>query len=190
MTTIQNENQTVTGVTSVGRLQCETIVQRYSDRVCMINGMAYTTYVASVTPAAAADVFYVMINTSDYPILIQELRYYDAHAGEIIHIQTGATYTPATASAAVEPRNRLVGSTNLASSYATIENGTDITGDSSATIMESQAVNNTETVVSFRERPIVLARNRCLNLEASGGGSAIRYEVDFCFLNPSDYINN
>ena len=189
MTTYQNANDRPAGVTSEGRLQVESINRDYNWHVTATNEMAYTMYLAAVTPTGAADVFFVIINTHDRPLLIQKVRYYDAHAGEFIYLQTGASYTVA-GGTAVEPVNRKVGSTLLASSYATIEQGANITGDASATIMQSQAVQNTETIVDLKERPIVLAQNRCFNLEASAGTGAIRLEVDFMWLEPADYTDN
>jgi len=167
----------------------ELVARDYVYHVTAVNEMAYTMYLAAVTPTGAADTFLTIQNTHDRPLLIQAVRYYDAHAGEQIHLQVGANYT-ITGGAAVEPVNRKVGSTLLASSYATIEQGVDLTGNASATIMESDAVQNTETTVNFENRPIVLAQNRCFELEASAGTGAIRVEVDFLWLEPSDYIDN
>jgi hypothetical protein len=56
--------------------------------------------------------------------------------------------------------------------------------------MESQAVQNTETVVDLKHRPVVLAQNRCFELEASAGTGAIRLEVEFMWLEPADYTDN
>jgi hypothetical protein len=189
MTTYANANDRPAGVTSDGRLQTEVVQMRYQDYVTGTNEAGYTMYLAAVTPTGAADTFFSLTNTDPRPCLIQEVRYYDAHAGEFIHLQTGASYT-LVGGTAVEPVNRKVGSTLLASSYATIEYGVDITGNASATVMESQAVQNTETTVSLKTRPIVLAQNRCFELEASAGTGAIRVEVDFCWLDSSDYVDN
>lgn len=190
MTTYANDLDRPAGVTSDGRLMVDVIARDYVYHITARNEMAYTCYVAAVTPTGAADVFFTLINTHNLPLMVEKVRFYDAHAGEIIHLQVGATYALGTTHAAVEPVNRKVGSTLLASSYCTCENGVDITGDASATIMEQQAVQNTETEIDLRKRPIVLAQNRCFNLEASAGTGAIRYEVDFCWLNPDDYIDN
>lgn len=189
MTTYANANDRPAGVTSDGRLQTEVVQVPYTDYSTRANEVGFTMYLAAVTPTGAADTFFSITNTDPRPLLIQEVRYYDAHAGEFIHLQTGASYT-LTGGTAVEPVNRKVGSTLLASSYATIEQGVDITGNASATIMQSQAVQNTETTVSLKNRPIVLATNRCFELEASAGTGAIRVEVDFTWLDPSDYTDN
>jgi len=189
MTTIQNANQRATGVTSEGRLMGEGVRSPYVLKSQIDDGWSFTLYDLTVTPTGAADVFMVLQNTSDYPVMLEELRYYDAHAGEFIHVQVGANYT-ITGGTTIEPVNRTAGSANLASERCTIEAGANITGDSSSTIRQSQAVQNTETIVNFRDAPILLGKGQCVNLEASGGGSAIRYELDFSFLKPSDYTDD
>lgn len=189
MTTIQNANQRATGVTSEGRLQGEGIDRDYVLMSQVDDGWSFTAYDLTVTPTGAADVFFVLQNTSDYPVMLEELRFYDAHAGEFIHVQVGANYT-ITGGTTLEPVNRTAGSANLASSRCTIEAGANITGDSSSTIMQIVAANNTETLVSFRNAPIILGKGQCVNLEASGGASAIRYELDFTFLKASDFTDD
>lgn len=189
MTTYANQRDKPAGVTSDGRLQTEVVQVPYGDYVTGTNEMGYTMYLAAVTPTGAADTFFSITNLDPRPLQIQEVRYYDAHAGEFIHLQTGAVYT-ITGGTAVEPRNRKLGSTLLASSFAKIEQGVNMTGNASATLMQSQAVQNTETVVSLKNRPIVLAENRCFELEASAGTGAIRLEVDFVFIDTADFLDN
>jgi hypothetical protein len=189
MTTYQNANDRPAGVTTDGRLMVEMVNRDYSYHVTANNEMGYTMYLATVTPTGA-DVFFTLQNTHDKPLLIQEVRLFDAlAAGEHINFQVGAVW-PIAGGAAIEPVNRKVSSTLLASSYATIEQGVALSGHTGVTMHTAELVQNVQRAIDFKNRPVVLAQNRAFDLEAETGTGAIRVEVDFMWLEPADYTDN
>jgi len=191
MTTYQNANDRPAGVTTDGRLMVEVIGRDYAYHVTAVNEMGYTV-LATVAPVTGADVFFTLQNTHDRPLLVQEVRIYDAlAAGEYVNFMIGANYVIGGTSAAVEPVNRKVSSTLLASSYATIEAGVQITGHAGVTFHTAQMVANTYRAISFKNRPVVLAENRAFDLEVeTGAANSIYVEVDFMWLEPADYTDN
>lgn len=191
MTTYQNANDRPAGVTTDGRLMVELVGRDYSYHVTTVNEMGYTL-LATVAPVTGADVFLTIQNTYDRPLLIQEVRIYDAlAAGEYVNFMIGANYVIAGTSAAVEPVNRLISSTLLASSYATIEAGIQITGHAGVTFHTAQMVANTHRAINFKNRPVILAQNRAFDLEVeTGAANSIYVEVDFMWLEPRDYEDN
>ena len=191
MTTYQNANDRPAGVTTDGRLMVEAVLRDYSYHVTGKNEMGYTV-LATVTPVTGADVFLTIQNTHDRPLQIKEVRIFDAlAAGEYVNFMIGANYVIGGTSAAVEPVNRKISSTLLASSYATIEAGVQITGHAGVTFHTAQMVANVERAISFKQRPVVLAQNRAFDLEVeTGAANSIYVEVDFMWLEPADYIDN
>ncbi len=191
MTTYQNANDRPAGVTTGGRLMVEVNVRDYAYHVTAVNEMGYTVLV-TVAPVTGADVFFTLQNTHNRPLLVQEVRIYDAlAAGEYVNFMVGANYVIGGTSAAVEPVNRKVSSTLLASSYATIEAGVQITGHAGVTFHTAQMVANTYRAINFKNRPVILAENRAFDLEVeTGAANSIYVEVDFMWLEPSDYVDN
>ena len=189
MSTYQNATDRPAAVTTDGRLMVEGVLRDYSYHVTANNEMGYTMFLLAVTPTGN-DVFFTLQNTHDRPCLIQEVRLYDAlAAGEHMAFQIGAVW-PITGGAAVEPVNRKVSSTLLASSYATIEQGVALTGPTGVTFHTSEFVQNVVRRISFKQFPVVLAQNRAFDIESETGVGAIRVEVDFMWLEPDDYIDN
>ena len=189
MTTYQNANDRPAGVTSEGRLMVEGVLRDYSYHVTANNEMGYTMFLLAVTPTGN-DVFLTIQNTHNRPLQIHEVRLFDAlAAGEHMAFQIGAVW-PITGGAAVEPVNRKVSSTLLASSYATIEQGVALTGHTGVTFHTSEFVQNVVRRISFKNRPVILAQNRAFDIEAETGTAAIRVEVDFQWLEPADYEDN
>ena len=191
MSTYENDANRPAGVTDDGRLMVEMIARDYSYHVTTNNEMCYTVR-QTVTPVTGADVFLTIQNTHDRPLLIQEVRIYDElAAGEHINFMIGAIWPIGGTHAAVEPVNRMVSSTLLASSYATIEQGVTMTGHTGVTFHTAECIANTYRSISFKNRPVVLAQNRAFDLECeTGAANQITVAVDFMWLEPADYIDN
>ena len=190
MTTYQNANDRPAGVTSDGRLMTEYINRDYAYHVVANNEMGYTLQ-QTVAPITGADVFVTIQNTHDRPMLIQEVRLYDAlAAGEHFNFQIGANWVIGGTHAAVEPVNRKISSVLLASSYATIEQGVAMTGHTGVTMHTAEMVQNVYRAISFKNRPVILAQNRAFDIEAETGTANVIVEVDFMWLEPSDYTDN
>jgi len=191
MTTYQNANERPAGVTSEGRLMVEAVLRDYQYHVCTKNEKSFTVR-ETVTPVTGADVFLTIQNTHDRPLQIQAVRIYDAlAAGEHINFMIGANYTIGGTHAALVSVNKKRSSTLLASSYSTIEGGVQITGHAGVTFMTKECVANTHYTVNLKNRPVVLAQNRAFDLECeTGAANSITVEVDFCWLEPSDYTDN
>jgi len=179
MTQIQSVSGTPVGVTNDYRAMQEGFYRKYH-LACLLDGWAFTTYDATVTPTGAADVFHVALNTSADLMYVTGLRLYDAGA-EIIDVQVSANYTPATSTTAIVPINRYVGSTNLAGTKGTFISDVDVTGDAGVTIHRLQIAATTEQSYDWVNAPIIVGPNRAFLLEAATGTNAIRYEVDFFF---------
>jgi hypothetical protein len=191
MTTYQNANDRPAGVTSEGRLMVEGVLRDYSYHVTAENEMGFTVQ-QTVTPVTGADVFLTVQNTHDRPLLVQQIRINDAlAAGEYVNFMIGANWVIGGTHAAVEPVNRFISSTLLASSYATIEQGVTLTGHTGVTFHTAQMVANVARVIDFKNRPVILAQNRAFDLEVeTGAANSIRVEVDFMWLEPADYVDN
>ena len=191
MTTIQNANDRPGGVTNGNRLMVEAVVRDYPYHVIANNEMGFTV-IETVTPVTGADVFFTLQNTYDRPLLVQEVRIYDAlAAGEHINFMLGANYVIGGTSAALVAVNKKRSSTLLAASYSTCEGGVQITGHAGVTYFAKECVANTHYAVSLKNRPTILAQNRAFDLECeTGAANSITVEIDFCWLEPTDYTDN
>lgn len=191
MTTLQNANDRPAGVTTDNRLMVEAVLRDYSYQVTAVNEMAFTVR-ETVTPVTAGAVFLTIQNTYDRPLLIQEVRIYDAlAAGEYINFMIGANYVIGGTAAALVAVNKKRASTLLAASYSTIEGGINITGHAGVTFFAQQCIATTHYTVSLKNRPVVLAQNRAFDLEVeTGAANYCTVEVDFMWLEPSDYVDN
>ena len=167
MTTYQNANDRPAGVTSDRRLMTELITRPYSYQATTKNELAFTV-IQTVTPVTGADVFFTLQNTDDQPLLVQEVRIYDAlAAGEHINFMLGASYTPGGTSAALVAVNKKRSSVKLASSYSLCEGGVQITGHAGVTYYAKECATTTHYAVSLKDRPTALAQNRAFDLECA-----------------------
>jgi hypothetical protein len=168
------------GVTVEKRVLIESIACDMDLANALDKGMAFTLHDNAVTPTAAGDYFCKIANTSDYPLVVEQIRINDA-TGEVNTLEVGANFTSATTHAEIEPINRKFGDVKLASAYGQFESDVDITGMTVTEIGRFKTVTGVDYIHDLTQAPIVLLKNQCLVLKAVTGNIAKAYSVDFYF---------
>lgn len=170
-------NGTSYTVTSVGRQRVNALT-RSEAKQNAVGGHAYKFPILKI-PAAAGDVFAVLQNASSDRLIVTEIMIFAA-AAEDVSVSVGDT-ADITGGTTVEPAPMLAGSSVAASVKGVFEEGVDMTGLGTVTVLD-----HIETAVASRERikydpPIIIPNGQMLTLTAEVGTTAIRAVISFHF---------
>jgi len=163
-------------ITRLGRGKVLSLAQAPQAQNALVDGLTFTASGAQ-TPTGAGDYFFYMAaaSTATRPIVISRLA---VDGGTLDAVSLNAVTGTPVSGTTLTPINRTRGSSKVTT--ATIQDGVDITGLTSAGTLERiiLVANNNNSLV-FVDRPIVLQAGQAIALAADTGTAAINFRVDF-----------
>jgi hypothetical protein len=172
MPTLNNSNGQAASITSDGRLMVSSYDEPVKD---VLNGWAFYLIDPTVTPTGAGDYWMHVENDSADPLVITRIAFTPVGAEEF-QVCLAEAYTPATSTTAFPstPNRHFGGSSNAFSTKGTAICDADITGQGTVHIIRQlDSTANTEVVIDWSDRPVVLGTNTALLMLAGTGTAAI-----------------
>lgn len=160
-----------------GRLKTRAVAVESEQHANWHHELAFNL-LTTVTPSPSATMVYVK-NTSDNPMIIEDLTVHSDTAEERVCIFSNVTGTP-TGGTAIVPSNSNFGSNKQAE--GTFQVGEDLGGLTGGTRYDTRYVSAGETILYNFRNWIILPKNTVVTLCCQNGGSELTISMPFFYV--------